>query len=73
MGHAPQIDTVNMEATLVWEYKSEFERSFVSHLGNTQRLANGNTHINWAVGDALPIAQEVTPEGVKVFEMRFGE
>ena len=68
-----EIDTVNMEATLVWEYKSEFERSFVSHLGNTQRLANGNTHINWAYGNVLPIASEVTPEGDIVFEMWFEE
>ncbi len=66
-----EIDTLLMTATLIWEYKSEYERSFVSHMGNTQRLPNGNTHINWAYGNLLPIAMEVTPEGDVVFEKWF--
>ncbi|RQV98990.1 MAG: hypothetical protein EH225_12285, partial [Calditrichaeota bacterium] len=36
-----------------------------------QRLPNGNTFINWAVGNVLPIAQEITPDGRKAFEMSF--
>jgi hypothetical protein len=77
--HSPQIsraleyliDTVQMRATLVWEYRTDINNRFSRYMGNTQRLPNGNTHINWAVGDILPIAMEVTPAGEKVFEMWF--
>ncbi|HEC42751.1 MAG TPA: T9SS type A sorting domain-containing protein [Bacteroides sp.] len=63
------VDTNRMTATLVWEYRNDFERGFVRQMGNTQRLSNGNTHINWVYGTIYPIATEVTPEGEKVFEM----
>lgn len=66
-----EIDPQQMTATLVWEYENELNDSYTSMLGNAQRLPNGNTHINWALGEVLPIATEVTPEGEKVFEMWF--
>jgi len=66
-----EIDTVLMTATLIQEQRSEYDRSFVSHMGNSQRLPNGNTHINWAYGNVLPVATEVTPVGESVFEMWF--
>jgi len=66
-----EIDTVHMTATLVREHRSEYDRSFVSHMGNSQRLPNGNSHINWAYGNVLPIAAEVTEAGETVFEMWF--
>lgn len=68
-----ELDTVQMTATLVWEQRSELEQKYSFYMGNTQRLDNGNTHINWAVGHLLPIAAEYTPEGEKVLEMWFEE
>jgi hypothetical protein len=68
-----ELDTVLMTATLIQEQRSEYDRSFVSHMGNSQRMPNGNTHINWAYGNVLPIATEVTPAGEIVFEMWFEE
>jgi hypothetical protein len=66
-----EIDTVQMTATLVWDQRTDLDNIFSRYMGNTQRLPNGNTHINWAVGDILPIAAEVTPEGETEFEMWF--
>jgi len=65
------IDTVQMTATLVWEYRKDLNERIARFRGNTQRLPNGNTHINWAGGNYPTIALEVTPEGNEVFEMRF--
>ena len=65
------IDTVQMTATRVWEFRNDVPNNYSYYMGNAQRLPNGNTHINWAVGDVLPIAQEVTASGDKVFEMQF--
>ena len=39
-------------------------------MGNTQRLPNGNTLINWAVG-YLPKLTEIRPDGTKAFEMNW--
>lgn len=66
-----ELDTVEKTATLVWEQRSELEQEYSFYMGNAQRLDNGNTHINWAVGHLLPIAAEYTPEGEKVLEMWF--
>jgi len=65
------VDTVQMTATLVWEYRNDVNNRIARFMGNTQRLPNGNTHINWAVGNYPTIALEVTPDGNKVFEMHF--
>jgi hypothetical protein len=66
-----EIDTSQMTATLVWEQRSDLTGKLSDRMGNAQRLPNGNTHINWAIGDVLPIASEVTPGGERVFEMSF--
>jgi hypothetical protein len=65
------IDTTDMTATKVWEYRDTPDRSS-SAMGNAQRLSNGNTLINWAVNNS-PKATEVTPEGEIVYEMNFVE
>ena len=39
-------------------------------MGNVQRLTNGNTLIDWAVG-GLPKLTEVRPDGTKAFEMNW--
>ena len=77
--HSPQvsraveyeINTTAKTATLVWEYQNNVSNNWSFYMGNAQRLSNGNTHINWAVGDVLPIAMEVTPAGETAFEMKF--
>jgi len=66
-----EIDTVRMTATLIWEYRHDSDNRVARFMGNTQRLPNGNTHINWAVSNYPTIALEVTPGGENVFEMWF--
>ncbi len=65
------LDPNNMTATVVWQYPNPTTTSYYSHyMGNTQRLSNGNTLINWAVGN-LPKLTEVRPDGTKAFEMNW--
>jgi len=66
-----QIDPTNHTATLVWQYPATPTPSIYSfYMGNAQRLTNGNTLINWAVGN-LPKLTEVRPDGTKAFEMNW--
>ena len=64
-----QLDTVQMKATLVWQYRHTPDR-YTWWMGNVQRLPNGNTLINWADA-AFPKLTEVTPAGVKAMELSF--
>ncbi|MHC4693953.1 MAG: aryl-sulfate sulfotransferase, partial [Planctomycetota bacterium] len=64
-----EIDPNAMTATVVWEFR-ETPDVYSHYMGNTQRLPNGNTLINWAVG-ALPKLTEVRPDGTKAFEMNW--
>jgi len=65
------INTTNMTATDVWQYPNPATPSIYSfYMGNAQRLTNGNTLINWAVGN-LPKLTEVRPDGTKAFEMNW--
>lgn len=64
-----KIDAEAKTATLVWSYV-ENPPTYAIHMGNVQRLPNGNTLINWAVED-LPKAQEIRPDGTVAFEMNF--
>lgn len=64
-----QVDTVAKTATMVWQYRHTPDR-YTWWMGNVQRLANGNTLINWADG-SLPKLTEVTPSGVTVMELNF--
>ncbi|MBN1781920.1 aryl-sulfate sulfotransferase [bacterium] len=64
------LDTLAMTATMVWEYRNEPGTVYSSYMGNAQRLPNGNTLINWAIGPR-PKATEVTADGEKVYEMNY--
>ena len=66
-----EIDTNDMTATLVWQYQ-EIPPYASYHMGNAQRLSNGNTLINW-VEAGLPKATEVRPDGTKAFEMNWAQ
>jgi len=64
-----KLDTVNMLAEKVWEYR-HIPYRYSRLMGNAQRLPNGNTLINW--GDpALPKITEVTFDSVIVYEADF--
>ncbi len=77
--HSPQlsraceyeVDLENKTASLIFEYR-ESPDVYAHYMGNTQRLPNGNTLINWAVGN-LPKLTEVQPDGVKAFEMNWAD
>jgi hypothetical protein len=64
-----ELDPNTMTATLVWEFR-EMPDVYSHYMGNTQRLPNGNTLINWAIG-SLPKLTEVRPDGTKAFEMNW--
>ncbi|KPJ61745.1 MAG: hypothetical protein AMJ46_00005, partial [Latescibacteria bacterium DG_63] len=66
-----ELDLDAMTATVVWQFPETPTTSLYSHyMANTQRLPNGNTLINWAVG-SLPKLTEVRPDGTKAFEMNW--
>ncbi|MHC4113356.1 MAG: aryl-sulfate sulfotransferase, partial [Planctomycetota bacterium] len=64
-----EVDPNEMTATMVWQYQEDppYESH---HMGNAQRLPNGNTLINWVETD-LPKVTEVRPDGTKAFEMNW--
>ncbi len=65
------LDTTNMSATIVWQYPAVPTTSLYSfYMGDVQRLPNGNTLIDWAVGN-LPKLTEVRPDGTKAYEMNW--
>ena len=65
------VNTNNMTATVVWQYPPVPTTALYSYyMGNAQRLTNGNTLIDWAVG-GLPKLTEVRPDGTKAFEMNW--
>lgn len=64
------IDTAQMTATLVWQYRNTPDVLGYA-MGYVQRLPNGNTLIGWGAGN--PTVTEVSPFGDKVFEMTFDE
>ncbi|MEO6167594.1 MAG: aryl-sulfate sulfotransferase, partial [Chitinophagales bacterium] len=70
-----QLDVVQKTATLVWSYthpKVENIIPYYSAMGNVQRLANGNTFINWGKRSQtnLPSMTEVDCAGTIVWEMK---
>jgi hypothetical protein len=69
--HEYQLDEVHKVATRVWTYTSS-PPIHGWHLGNAQRLPNGNTLIGWGGAQGYsPTCTEVTPAGEKVFELWF--
>ncbi len=67
-----EIDTNDSTATLIWEFRNDHPQYYSYYMGNAQRLPNGNTLINWAIGE-LPKLSEITPEGEKAYEMTFAD
>jgi len=66
-----QVDTNAMTASVVWQYPPVTTTALYSYyMGNTQRLTNGNTLIDWAVTN-LPKLTEIAPDGTKAFEMNW--
>jgi hypothetical protein len=66
-----ELNPSNMTATVVWQYPAIPTASLYSYyMGDVQRLPNGNTLINWAIGN-LPKLTEVRPDGTKAFEMNW--
>jgi hypothetical protein len=63
-----ELDEVNKIATLVWEYRQTPD-VFAGVMGNTQRLASGNTVIGW--GSAHPSVTELHPNDSKALELTF--
>ncbi|MHC4285710.1 MAG: aryl-sulfate sulfotransferase, partial [Planctomycetota bacterium] len=66
-----ELDLNAMTATVVWEFR-ETPDVYSHYMANTQRLPNGNTLINWAIG-YLPKLTEVRPDGTKAFEMNWAD
>ena len=64
-----QVDPNAMTATMVWQYQENPPYESY-HMGNAQRLPNGNTLINWVITNA-PKVTEVRPDGTKAFEMNW--
>jgi hypothetical protein len=65
------LDPTNKTATIVWQYPGTTTTALYSfYMGDVQRLTNGNTLIDWAVGN-LPKLTEVRPDGSKAFEMNW--
>ena len=64
-----ELDLDAMTATLVWQFR-ETPDVYSHYMANAQRLPNGNTLINWAIG-SLPKLTEVRPDRTKAFEMNW--
>ena len=66
-----KVDTTTMTVTKVWEYRHSPDY-YTGWMGSAQRLANGNTFIDWS-DNPLPKAHEVTPSGETVYEANFAQ
>jgi hypothetical protein len=64
------LDENNKTAELVWQFKNIPDEYSVA-MGNVQRLADDNTVIGWGTGG--PAVTEVTPQGLKEFELSLPE
>jgi len=60
-----QLNLTNRTATMVWQFRDTPEE-FSEFMGNSQRLPNGNTLINWVYDKIV----EVNSTGAKHFEMQ---
>lgn len=65
-----QLDEINHTATLVWNYVNDSSQ-YSSAIGNVQRLANGNTLVNYGMIDSITLFNVVKSSGEKVFELNF--
>jgi hypothetical protein len=72
-----KIDVANKTATQMWEY-THTPPVFATFMGNTQRLADGNTFMDWgapstADGYKWVTMTEVNPDNQTVFELTFDQ
>ena len=66
-----ELDTVNMTATLVWQFpETPSPDIYAYRMGHVQRLPNGNTLINWSA-EHLPKLTEARPDGTVAYEMNW--
>jgi hypothetical protein len=70
-----RIDETNKTATNVWEFTHN-PPVFATYMGDTQRLADGNTVLGWGApytgaGYAFATISEVTPDAKTIFELTF--
>lgn len=70
-----RLDETNKTATQVWEFTHD-PPIFATFMGDTQRLSNGNTFIDWGAPStdkafAYVTMTEVNPEDQVVFELTF--
>ncbi len=77
MGIEYQIDESKMTATVVWDFTHD-PPVFATVMGNTQRLADGNTFLSWgapSIGKtfAYDTITEVGPDGNTVFDLSFDQ
>ena len=66
-----ELDTVNMTATKVWEYRHSPDR-YTHWMGSVNRLPSGNTIIGWSY-QSLPKITEVTPDGDIIYEGNYSQ
>jgi outer membrane lipoprotein-sorting protein len=72
-----KLDVARKTATKVWEYTHK-PPVFATFMGNTQRLADGNTFLDWGApstdeGYVYVNMTEVTPDNQTVFELAFDQ
>ena len=72
-----KLDVARKTATQVWEYTHE-PPVFATFMGDTQRLADGNTFLDWGApstdkGYVFVTMTEVTPDNQTVFELAFDQ
>jgi hypothetical protein len=70
-----RIDEASLTATQVWEFTHD-PPVFATFMGNTQRLANGNTFLDWgapstANGFVVVNMTELSPDNQTLFELAF--
>ncbi len=65
-----KVDTVNMTATKVWEFRNTPNDYYAPYKGNIQQLPNGNRLISWGL-ENLPKLTEVRLDKSKAFEMNY--
>lgn len=66
------VDEQAKTATLVWEYRHLPGSIYSSAMGNTQRLANGNTIVSWGINNSSAVVlTEVKPDKTKAYEFTF--
>lgn len=67
-----KINETTRTAELVWKYANDSTMHSGAGLGNVQRLANGNTLVNYGRSNkSKTMFSVITPSGSKCFEMEF--